>query len=135
AGRQLVPARDALLEIGLADADPTVRLTSAAALGSSGPGRDAVIERLRRVLAEDVDAKVRQAAAKSVIDLDEPGAAQNLLPVFAADADVWKLYRDRLVEDVRRRDKTPERVLGSADVLAAAGQSRLAVDLLTQIAA
>ena len=37
AGRQLEGARDALLEVGLADADPTVRRTCAAALGSSGP--------------------------------------------------------------------------------------------------
>jgi HEAT repeat protein len=39
AGRQLPAARDALMTVGLADADGTVRRTSASSLGSPGPGR------------------------------------------------------------------------------------------------
>jgi HEAT repeat protein len=133
AGRQLVAARDALMENGLADADPTVRRTSAAALGSAGPGKDAIVARLSKALVDDADAKVREAAAKSIIDLDEAAAAKNLLPYVADDPEIWKLFRDRLVEDVRRRDKTPDRVLAAADELRANGLSRLAVDLLTQV--
>jgi len=133
AGRQLVAARDALMADGLADADPTVRRTSAAALGSPGPGREAIIARLSKSLVDDSDAKVREAAAKSIIDLDEIAAARNLLPYVADDPEIWKLFRDRLVEDVRRRDKTPDRVLAAADELRGNGLSRLAVDLLTQV--
>jgi HEAT repeat protein len=135
AGRQLVAARDALMENGLSDSDATVRRTSAAALGSAGPGRDAIVARLVTTLVDDGDAKVREAAAKSVIDLDEASAANNLLPFVADDADIWRLFRDRLVDDVRRRDKTPDRVLAAADELSGNGLSRLAVDLLTQVSA
>jgi len=133
AARRLVAARDALMEIGLADADATVRRTSAAALGSEGPGKDAVIARLSKAIVEDGDAKVRDAAAKSIIDLDQSAAAKNLLPFVADDAEIWKLFRDRLVEDVRRRDKTPDRVLAAAEELRGNGLSRLAVDLLSQV--
>jgi HEAT repeat protein len=135
AGRQLPAARDALLETGLADADATVRRTSAASLGSPGPGRDAIVQRLQQLLANEYDAKVKEAAAKSIMDLDEESAAKNLLPCVADDVEIWKLFRDHLVEDVRRRDKTPDRVLAAADVLAAGGQRRLAIDLLTQVTA
>jgi HEAT repeat protein len=135
ATRQLPAARDALMGAGLADIDATVRRTSAASLAADGPGRDRVIERLRKVLESDPDMKVREAAAKAVVDLDETAAAKNLLPYLADDLDVWRLYRDHLVEDVRRRDKTPERVLAACDVLAEHGLRRLAVDLLTLVSA
>jgi hypothetical protein len=135
AGRQLPAARDALLQVGLADPDATVRRTSAASLGSPGPGRDVIVARLQKVVETDADAKVRQAAAKSIIGLDEVAAAHNLLPYLADDTEIWRLYRDHLVVDVRRRDKTPDRVLAAADVLASGGQRRLAIDLLTQVSA
>jgi HEAT repeat protein len=135
ATRQLPAARDALMGAGLADIDATVRRTSAASLAADGPGRDRVIERLRRVLDSDPDAKVREAAAKSIVDLDEASAAKNLLPYIADDMEIWRLYRDHLVEDVRRRDKTPERVLAACDVLAENGLQLRAVDLLTLVSA
>lgn len=135
ASRQVAAARDALVELGLADADPTVRRTSAASLGSAGPGRDLVIAGLQKLLARESDAKVRQAAAKSIVDLDAAGAAANLLPHVADDAEIWRLFRDQLVEDVRRRDKTPERVLDAANVLVDHELARLAIDLLRQVGA
>jgi hypothetical protein len=123
------------MELGLVDPDATVRRTSAAALGSAGPGGDVIVARLKSVLVNDVDAKVRQTAAKSIVDLDETSAAKNLLPQMADDPEIWRLFRDRLIEDVRRRDKTPERVFAASDVLAGAGLNRLAIDLLTQVSA
>lgn len=135
ATRQLPAARDALMGAGLADIDATVRRTSAASLAADGPGRDRVIERLRKVVESDGDPKVCEAAAKSIVDLDEASAAKNLLPYIADKVEIWRLYRDHLVEDVRRRDKTPERVLAACDVLAENGNRLLAVDLLTQVSA
>ena len=135
ATRQLPAARDALMGAGLADIDATVRRTSAASLAADGPGRDRVIERLRKVLESDGDPKVVEAAAKSIVDLDEASAAKNLVAYFADNFEIWRLYRDHLVEDVRRRDKTPERVLAACDVLAEEGLRKLVVDLLTQVSA
>ncbi len=134
ASRQVMAARDALLELGLADSDPTVRRTSAAGLGQSGPGRDAVIDRLRRTVQTDVDAKVRQAAAKAILDLDPDSAMNHLLPFVAEDQEIWPLVRDHLTEEVKRRDKQPDRVLAAADLLAKAGHRRLAIDLLSHLA-
>lgn len=130
AGTGTTEARDVLLEVGLADADATVRTTCVAALGFPGPGKEAVVRRLQGVVGRDLDARVRLAAAKSIVDLDEAAAARNLAAFVADDAETWALLRDHLVDGLQRRDRTPERILEAAGDLAAANLRGRAIDLL-----
>ena len=48
--------------------------------------------------------------------VDDIEADDDLIEAGVADdTEIWRLYRDHLVDDVRRRDKTPDRVLAAAD--------------------
>jgi hypothetical protein len=99
------------------------------------------------VLATDADPRVRRAAAQSVLDLDEVGAAQHLLAYFHDDpggqpgrarfapTETWDLYRDHLVEALKRRDKAPERVLDASELLVTSDLRPYAVDLLRRAVA
>lgn len=132
AGTGAPEARDALLVVGVADADPTVRTTCVASLGFPGPGKDAVIARLQRVVAQDLDLRVRQAAAKSIMDLDEAATIRNLEAALADDPAIWSMVCNALVESLHRRDRSPDRVLEAATQLVAAGHRTLAIEVLEQ---
>lgn len=124
--REFPDARTALLEVGLADEHPQVRIGVAAALSHGGPlaaDDKRVMEALRDCVEKDVDAKVREQAALSILQLDESGAVKYLVRAFGDEA-IWNLYRKRVIDDARARG-SPERALADAEFLAGRGEEHL----------
>jgi HEAT repeat protein len=130
-------ARDALIDFGLTDSLVAIREVSANGLGNPRPGeRGPVLEALTRVLERpDEDVKVRVAAARAILDLDDEGALDRLRPMLSVGA-IWDVVRNRRVEDLRGSHITVDDVLRDADALWAAGDPDLrerAVQLLQAV--
>lgn len=130
AGSSSEAARDALLGEGLADRDPAVRRTCAAALGFAGPGDEVLVPRLRETVRADLDESVRLAAAKSILDLGSASTTATLAGLLPERPEIWPLWRDHVLEGLGTRDATPDRLLATADALAAAKDGVRAAEIL-----
>ncbi len=98
-GRGVPAARAALVELGLRDASPRVRSSSAGYLkGGPKEGLDETLPALKRVLLEDEDTGVREEAARAVLELAPDDALGHLGDAIDVDA-VFEVYvANRLLE-------------------------------------
>jgi serine/threonine protein kinase len=91
----------------LSDADYSVRIAAASALGQSGERARPALAELLRVQKEDANADVRQAAGKAIDRIKEaPGRRSWILTSFgiglfaAAGYGLWRWYRKLMESDV-----------------------------------
>ncbi len=137
AGSGVVRARDALIDYGLTDPHVAIREVSASGLGNSRPGEQPpVLAALEAVVLRPTEhVKVRVAAARAILDLDDSGALERLRPMLTVGA-IWDVYRNRRTEDLRSSHATVEDVLRDADALWETGDPALrerAVQLLQAV--
>ena len=130
-------ARMALLEVGLKDPNHTVRITASDALSQAGEvdsGNRAALIALQERVETDDDERVRAAAARSILSLDEGGGVAYLQNSFAESDTIWALYQKTVVDEAMARG-SPARAVAAATFLASRDRPELLARAFTLLEA